>query len=254
MARRPTLSPSKISTYLACPVKYRWTYVDPRGRYYSRAKSYYSFGTTLHRVLERFHDAADAGVTTTHEALAALEESWISAGYQSAQEMQEALGEGKAIVESYVDQVHIAPRPTKTLAVEREMRLDMGRWDLLGRIDRLDEHPDGALEIIDYKSGRREMTEEDARCDLALACYQILVRAAHPDRRVFASLLSLRSGALVSAELTDEEAEEVRRDLLFIGDEMLDRDYESITPIRKPLCDTCDFLPLCRTHPDFAES
>ena len=32
-------------------------YVDDRGKWYLKAKSYYSFGTTLHRVLERFHDA-----------------------------------------------------------------------------------------------------------------------------------------------------------------------------------------------------
>lgn len=253
MARKPTLSPSKISTYLACPVKYRWTYVDLRGRYYLRARSYYSFGTTLHRVLERFHDAGDAGVTTTHEALAALEESWIDAGYRSAQEMQEALGEGRMIVESYLEQVALEPTTPNTLFVERSLRMDMGEWDLLGRVDRVDERPDGALEIIDYKTRRETVSSEDVLADLAMSCYQLLIRDRFPGRPVVATLVALRSGQRASASLTDEEVAELRADLLFLGDQMLHREYEEITPVFKDLCRTCDFLSLCRRHPEFAE-
>ena len=71
MARKQTLSPSKITTYLACPVKFGWTYLDPRGKWYLKSKSYYSFGSTLHKVLERFHNAGDTGVTTVGDALQA---------------------------------------------------------------------------------------------------------------------------------------------------------------------------------------
>ncbi|MBW7928955.1 MAG: PD-(D/E)XK nuclease family protein [Fimbriimonadaceae bacterium] len=103
MARKPTLSPSRISTYLACPVKYRWTYVDSRGHWYARAKSYYSFGLTLHRVLEAFHSSGDRGVPTAHEAIAAMEENWMDAGYSSPDEMADAIGEGKQILERYAE-------------------------------------------------------------------------------------------------------------------------------------------------------
>lgn len=252
MARKPTLSPSKISTYLACPVKYRWTYVDMRGRYYLRAKSYYSFGSTLHRVLERFHDSGDAGVTTTHEAIAALEESWIDAGYSSAQEMQEALGEGRTIVESYVDQVRLEPTTAQTLFVERTLRMDMGDWELLGRIDRLDEQEDGTLEIVDYKTGREGVGPDDVLGDLALGCYQLLVRDRYPGRPVVATIVALRSGERATASLSEQEAEELLSDLRFLGEQILHREYEEITPVFKGLCRYCDFLPLCRQHPDFA--
>jgi len=253
VARKPTLSPSKISTYLACPVKYRWTYADMRGRYYLRARSYYSFGTTLHRVLERFHDSGDAGVTTTHEALAALEESWIDAGYGSAQEMQEALGEGRAIVESYVDRVTLEPTTARTLFVERTLRMDMGDWELLGRIDRLDEREDGTLEIVDYKTGPEAVCTEDVLGDLALGCYQLLVRDRYPGKPVVATLVALRSGERATASLSEEETQELLGDLRFLGDQILHREYAEITPIFKGLCRHCDFLPLCRQHPDFTQ-
>jgi len=251
--RKPTLSPSKITTYLACPVKYKWTYVDDRGRWYLRSKSYYSFGTTLHKVLERFHDAGDTGVTTTDEVLAAYEESWIDAGYGSAEEMAEAFGEGRQILERHVSEAITRPPEAKTIYVERQFRHDLGPFALLGRVDRVDEYPDGTLEIVDYKSGRQEVLEDEVRTDIAMSCYQLLLRRKFPDRPVRARIIALRTGSNAAAALSDEELDEFERDIIALGQEILTEDYPELIPVFKPICTHCDFLPLCRKHPDFEE-
>lgn len=253
MARKPTLSPTKITTYLACPVKFRWTYVDDRGRWYLRAKSYYSFGITLHNVLQRFHDAGDAGVSTTEEVLQAYEESWIDAGFASAEEMAEAFGEGKAILERHVEEHAKAERRAKTLFLERQFSHDMGDFRLIGRVDRVDEHEDGRLEIVDYKSGRTDVRPEDVSTDIAMACYQLLLRRKFPDRPVFATITALRTGASASATMSDEELDQFERDILNLGREILSEDYPELTPVFKAICPRCDFLPLCRQHPEFVE-
>jgi RecB family exonuclease len=252
MARKPTLSPSKIATYLACPVKYRWTYVDDRGKWYMRARSYYSFGSSLHKVLQRFHDASDAGVATVGQALAAYEESWIDAGYRSAEEMAEAFGEGKDIIERYVEEAQVLPATAKTLWVERMLRKDLGEFALIGRVDRVDEHEDGSLEIVDYKSGRAAVDAEDVANDLAMCCYQVLVKARFPDRVVKATILALRTGSSATASLDDEALRAFEADLIELGREILSREYEEIVPVYKHLCPDCDFLPLCRKHPEFS--
>ncbi len=254
MARKPTLSPTKITTYLACPDKYKWTYLDARGKWYLRSKSYYSFGTSLHSVLQRFHDTGDRGVTTTSEAVAALEESWVEAGYSSQDEMAQALSEGKAIVERYVELRAVEAVSAKTLFVEKTLRADMGRFVLLGRLDRIDEHEDGTVEVVDYKSGRGTVTPEDVATDIAMGCYQLLLRRSFPDRPVRATILALRSGDRASATFTEEEAAEFEACVLAIGHEILDRDYASLLPVPKAICPTCDFLPLCRKHPEFEEA
>lgn len=253
MTRKPTISPSKITTYLACPVKYRWTYVDDRGKWYLKAKSYYSFGTTLHRVLERFHDSEQTGVETTQELFAAYDESWMSAGFNSAEEMAEAYGEGKHILERHVERCKLKPATAKTLFVERQMKLDMGAFMLVGRMDRIDEHEDGTIEIIDYKTGWQSVTDEDVASDIAMSCYQLLVRSQYPDRRVVASIHSLRSGEEASYSMSDEEMEEFRSDIAFIGTQMLNHDYEYLTPMYKRICPSCDFVALCRKHEDYSE-
>lgn len=257
MARKPTLSPSKISTFLACPVKFRWTYIDSRGRWYLRAKSYYSFGATLHAVLERFHDSEDMGVTTTEQALAALDESWIEAGFSSAEEMAEAHGEGKIIIERHVEESFKRPLSSKTLFVERQLRLEFDQFMLVGRLDRVDEHEDGTLEIIDYKTGRMTVTPEDVRHDLALGCYQLLLHSRYPDRPINSTIVALRSGESATATLSSDELQELKRDLEKLGELVLSEEYHELTPRFKELCRSghgcCDFLTLCRRHEDFGD-
>lgn len=251
--RKPTLSPSKITTYLACPVKYRWTYVDARGKWYLRSKSYYSFGSTLHRVLERFHDSGDAGVQTTEEVMAAYDESWIDSGYSSAEEMAEAYGEGREILERHVQQAIAKPSEAKTLFVERQLRKDLGEFALIGRVDRVDEYPDGTLEVVDYKSGRQGVSEEEVGSDIAMTAYQLLLKHKYPEAKVRARIIALRTGESAAATLTDEDLTRFEGDLTTLGHEILNEDYPELIPVYKPICTHCDFLPLCRQHPEFQE-
>ena len=236
---------------MACPVKYKWTYVDERGKWYLRSKSYYSFGSTLHSVLQRFHDEGDKGVTTAHEAVAALEESWIEAGYSSQEEMMEAMAEGKAIIESYVENFKAQPVTAKTLYIEKLLRADLGPFVLIGRLDRVDERNDGALEIVDYKSGRQTVNEEDIATDLAMNCYALLLRSKHPEKDVCASIVALRTGARATVNFGAKGLAVFQKDLVVLGEEILRRDYQSMVPVPKELCPTCDFLQLCSKHPEF---
>lgn len=251
MARKPTLSPTKITTFLACPVKFKWTYLDVRGRWYLRSKSYYSFGTSLHRALERFHDSGDNGVQTTEEAVAALEESWIDAGYRSADEAAEALGEGREIVTRYVEEQLRTEKRAKTLFTERQMRLDMGDFELIGRLDRLDERDNGALEVVDYKSGRSDVDPEEVRNDVAMSCYALLVKRKYPERNVLGSIVAVRTGLTGTVEWSSEEIDQIERDVLEIGTEIIAEDFQERVPVPKPLCRHCDFLPLCRQDPAY---
>lgn len=253
MAKKPTLSPTRVSTYLACPVKYRWTFVDPRGHWYVRAKPYFSFGLTLHRVLERFHDSGDQGVETVGQALLAYEENWIEAGYESPEAMAEALGEGKEIIERHVEREQEAPRTGRTLFVEKLLKKDLGRFRFIGRLDRIDEREDGTLEIVDYKSGRETVSEAEVASDLAMSAYQMLVRHAYPGRAVVATVHALRTGATASVSLSDDALFEFEQDLVYVGEEIVGREFEEVVPVRKRLCDGCDFRPLCRKHPDFED-
>lgn len=254
MPRKPTLSPSRLTTYLACPLKYRWTYVDPRGRWYLRAKHYYSFGTTLHRVLQRFHDSGDSGVETLQQAIQAVESEWIAEGYATPEQEATAQIEGKQIVERYVSRALEAPAEAHTLYLERMLRADLGQFYLLGRVDRVDEWPDGAIEVIDYKSGRSSVSPEDVATDIAMCCYQLLLKRMYPDRPIRATIVALRTGQAASSSLSDAELAQFESDLCALGEQILGTDWSEVVPTLKGICEDCDFVPLCRSWPEFDEA
>lgn len=243
-----------MSTFLACPAKYHWTYIHPKGRWYLRSKSYYSFGTSLHNVLQRFHDTADTGVEDISGAETAYEESWIDAGYASAEEAAEAFAEGKEILSRYIEEYAAREDKGETIMVEKTVRVDMGQFVLLGRIDRVDRLKDGTLEIVDYKSGRSNVTEEDVRGELGMACYQIIMRRLHPLDRVIATIVALRTGAHASVELSYDEIADAESSIKEIGATILNTNWEEVRPTYKRICKECDFLPLCRADSDFKEA
>lgn len=228
--------------------------MDPRGKFYIRAKSYFSFGTTLHRVLERFHDSGDSGVETVHEAIAALEESWIDSGFASPEEMAEALAEGHSIIERHIEEAAQRSVDANTLYVERSLKLEFEDFTIVGKLDRVDEHPDWTLEVIDYKSGRLAVTPDDVATDLSMAIYQLMLARANPGHPVRATIIALRTGVQASASLSQEELDLFEQDLIQVCRSILSENHLERVPIYKSLCKSCDFRALCRRHPSFAEA
>jgi RecB family exonuclease len=235
-------------------VKYWFTYHDARGKLYLKSKSVFSFGLSLHKVLERFHDASQTGVTTTEEALAALEEDWISAGYESQEEMADSYGEGKEIITRYVEATQQKSVVGKTLFTEKQVRTDYGDFVLVGRIDRIDEIRPNEWVVIDYKSGRSEVTEEDVRNEVAMGLYQLILSRLYPEKNVQLRIIALRSGAEATAQLTNSELLSLENDVRQLAQLMLNMDAETYVPEWKPICERCDFRPLCNQHPSYADS
>ena len=154
-ARKPSLSPTKISTYLTCPLKYRYVYLDKIGKYYQKSRSYFSFGTSLHQTLETYHTSETP--PTVEQMSERLDTAWISAGYQDKQQEAEHKSLGQEIVQAYhSSQVERIEQQVETIATEKTLKWDMDTWCLTGRVDRLDRHPDGTIEIVDYKSGKKD--------------------------------------------------------------------------------------------------
>jgi hypothetical protein len=86
-----------------------------------------------------------------------------------------------------------------------------------------------------------------------MASYQLLLKHKFPDRPVRARIIALRTGDSAAASMGDVELAEFERDILALGQEILHEDYPELVPVYKPICPHCDFLPLCRKHPEFEE-
>src|SRR5206468_7095706 len=92
----------------------------------------------------------------------------------------------------------VDPR-TEPIGVERTVSAPTSALVLSGRVDRIDERPDGSVVVVDYKTGRRPPADDDARASLALAVYA--VAAARTLRRPCAvvELHHLPTGTVAAA-------------------------------------------------------
>ena len=92
------------------------------------------------------------------------------------------------------------------VGVERTLAARTPRLALSGRVDRLDDR-DGELVVVDYKTGRRPLTTDDARGSMALAIYAITAGRTlrRPCHKV--ELHYLPTGEVIAWEHTDESLE-----------------------------------------------
>jgi RecB family exonuclease len=245
--RKPELSPTRLKTFLACPMMYRLEYVEKVGRFYHRARAGYTFGSTLHQALQNFHAQGGSAAVSAPELVAGMETVWQSQGYEDAAHEQAHKEEAAKILETYHAAAQARADETRPFVIEKMLRWDMGPFVLTGRVDRIDERlADGALEIVDYKSGRLGVTEEDVRGALAMSIYQLLAKRNWPERRVSATIHALRGGVTASASYTDEELTALEEDLRGLGMLILEKDFDAVRPVPLPhVCPGCDFLPLC---------
>lgn len=222
---------------------YKLTYVTRVGRFYYTPNIGDSFGSSLHRALQEFHNSGGHESQSSEQLTEMLRQTWVPAGYSSLDEEKEHQELGMRLLEDYHAN---GGSGSVMLFTEKQLREDMGSFVLTGRIDRLDERPDGVYEIIDYKSGRDCVTEEEVANDLAMSVYQLLAGRKYPGRRVIATIHCLRTGKSASAELSNDELVELEEQIRTVAAEMLEITEDTeIDPEWKPMCERCDYLKIC---------
>ncbi len=158
------LSYSRLSRYEQCPLSFKLHYVEKRKPEPGDAVR---FGSVVHAVLERLvrehMEAERTGPLSEERALELYREAWAAEGLTGLELFQEGIEILRAFVR---DQGELDHRDV--LAVEKEFRLPVGRFTVLGFIDRVDCVDGETVEVIDYKTNRqlftREEVEQACRC------------------------------------------------------------------------------------------
>ncbi len=160
---------SKIKTYHECPLLYKYKYVEDKREGLVPASS---LGVSIHRALEAYH----ANSNDPSELLFYYDDCWLGAGYSSAGEQMEWYLKGKKMMEDYAQAEY--QRKTTVDSTEREFIFQEGEWTFRGKIDRIDKHPDGSWEVIDYKTGTDMDLSIPVTESLQLGIYSVGARRA----------------------------------------------------------------------------
>ncbi len=176
---RQTLSPSRASDFMTCPLLYRFRVIDKLPEPPSIATAR---GTLVHAVLERLFDrpAADRTPQTARalvqpewERLAA-EEPGLATLFPAEAERSVWMSEACAMLDSYFT----LEDPTRLEPADRELYVETvleSGLRLRGYIDRLDVASSGDVRIVDYKTGTAPREEYEARALFQMKFYALVL-------------------------------------------------------------------------------
>jgi DNA helicase II / ATP-dependent DNA helicase PcrA len=249
---------SQFEAYERCPYQYRF---DNILRVPKRGNFQMSFGKTMHSTLQKilqtvsgvmnksqgalFGDVAKDknNPITLEECLKIYDESWIDEWYETEANKKKYHAKGKEMTKGFYEEYH--DNWPKVLFLEKAFALRMKVDDvgitIAGKIDRIDEMPDGKLKIVDYKTGKpKEKLEFNEKAQLLI--YQQAAK----------ELFRQEVGALCYRYLNDNS------EIEFLGKEkdfakLDDKISETIRAIRKgefpptpgQQCKFCDYNGIC---------
>jgi putative RecB family exonuclease len=265
VASVPALSYSSYRTYLECPLRWKFLYID---RLPEAPRGYFTFGRVVHSVLETLvrpliePPARRVGGEETQrtldewrpaggvaaevawigpEALIDLyERSWTSEGYSSPEEEARYRSLGRDLLLRYYE--HLVRERPHPVAVEEHLE---ARWDgipIHGYVDRIDRTPSGGLDIVDYKTSR-ELSSEDAKDSDQLSLYQVLVESNYTEPVERLTLYHLRSLTPLRARPRARGTLEHLHDRLGLVSDGIRSEAFEPNPGRQ--CARCDFQAMC---------
>ena len=200
-----TCTPTKLDTWLSCPRRYRFTYLERRPK--GAPWAHNSVGAAVHNALrDWWSQPLDRRTPDTASDL--VRRAWIDEGFRDGAQSAQWRERAAEMTGSYAATLDPADEP---VGVERTVAHRTHGLALSGRVDRIDRRPseDGGEElvVVDYKTGRRPLTTDDARSSLALALYVIAVRRTLRIRSRRVELHHLPTGTIAAHEHSEGSLE-----------------------------------------------
>ncbi len=192
--QRVSVSPSKIEAFGTCGL--RWLLTSCGGDGPSQGAA--DIGTLVHGIAFDLGDvdaAAMASEVDARWARLGLREGWVSDRKRS--EAHDMVGRLAAY---FADAV---PQGWTRVGAELSMRVTLGRAELRGQVDRLEQNGEGALRVIDYKTGSSRPRAADVPTHPQLGAYQLAVEeGGFPQSRTSAGAALLQIGKIANKGIT----------------------------------------------------
>jgi putative RecB family exonuclease len=249
-----TLSPSRASDFKTCPLLYRFRTVD---RLPEQPSPDAVRGTVVHKVLEDLFDLP-GHERTPERAAAMVESAWaqvleadpamaemFAADETGEPELSGWLESCRAVLERYFT----LEDPRRLEPAERELYVEtllQGGLLLRGFVDRLDVAPDGAVRVVDYKTGRSPGEAFEAKALFQMRFYALVIWRARGVLPAMLRLIYLGNGEMVSYQPDERDLLATERLVTAVW-EAIRRAHETgdWRPRRSRLCDWCSFQAYC---------
>jgi putative RecB family exonuclease len=243
------LSPSRANDFRTCALKYRLRAVD---RLPERPSADALRGTVVHKVLEDLFDVP-APERTPERAAGMVDATWRlvvqtepDAGeLLDGPELEPWLESCRSVLARYFD----LEDPRRLEPAEREQYVETlldSRLLLRGVIDRVDRAPDGALRVVDYKTGRASPPGFEAGALFQMRFYALVIWRSRGVLPAMLRLIYLGDGTTVSYVPDEDDLRATERQLEAVWRAIaLAHETGEWLPRRGRTCSWCSFQELC---------
>ncbi|WP_343212305.1 PD-(D/E)XK nuclease family protein [Actinomyces sp. 565] len=247
---RTALSPSRAKDFMQCPLLFRLRTVDRLPEPGSLATHK---GTLVHAILERLYDLP-ARDRTREAALDMLPGQWqthrekhpeVMGLFPDSAAVAPWLDEARTLISAYF---HLE-NPKRLEPAERELFVQTETRDgllLRGFVDRLDVAPDGAMRVVDYKTGRSPGPRFQEEALFQMRFYALVLWRLRGRAPARLQIVYLKDGRTLTHDPRLPELEATETKLAHIWDEVEDCTASGeFAPQRSRLCDWCAYQAQC---------
>lgn len=253
--RPPALSPSRAGDFMQCPLLFRFRAVD---RLPEPPSSAAARGTLVHSVLERLYDAP-LGERTREAALDMLPGEWDRLVEAEPRYARLFLPDGDAAdqpLETWLDGAgrllgtyFTLEDPNRLEPEARELYVESQLEDgplLRGIVDRLDVAPNGAIRVVDYKSGRSPRPGFENKALFQMRFYGLVVWRERGVLPKMLQLVYLGDGQVLRAEPQERELEVTETKIRGVWDAITTAARRGeFVPRPSKLCGWCAHQDIC---------
>lgn len=247
------LSPSRAADFMSCPLLYRFRTIDRLPEPFSRDAVR---GTVVHKVLEDLFDLP-AATRTPDRARDMLQPAW-EALLAAEPELAGMFGDTDADREAVawlascadvLDRYFTLEDPRLLEPAERELYVETlleSRLLLRGFVDRVDVAPDGAIRVVDYKTGRSPGEMFEAKALFQMKFYALVLWRTRGVVPAMLQLVYLGNGEIVRYVPDEHDLRATERKVEAVW-QAIRRAGESgdWRPSPSRLCDWCAHQALC---------
>jgi DNA helicase II / ATP-dependent DNA helicase PcrA len=243
-AERIRLSATAVEDYLGCPLKYKFHHLlkVPTG-----PQAALTFGNVMHQSVRHYFELRRTKLPSWADIEEFYLKRWRSMGFDDAYHEETYRQAGLEQLRAFVERHNGIEIDCGRIQMEQAFTIDLGDITLDGRIDQItlvDPIHDGAVELVDYKTGRPR-TERDAERSLQLSVYALAAKKALHLNPVRLTFYNLTTNEPVSSVRASEDLEEAMNTVRDVAVQIRNARFE---PTPGFGCRWCEFVSICPAH------
>lgn len=256
MKQKP-VSSTYIKTFLQCPQKFYYKYHERKDALQTGEAR--AFGIAVHEALEKAYKRLSGNRRPNNDDYEYTYQVFIDSSIDNGLIDQDLYAEGRQLLKDRLD--NFDPKE-KVIGLELKFGFrgsdiqvsTSGGTPLIGAIDKIVELDKDTLVVIDYKTSRTALTDNEASKDEQLSLYDLAVSKLFPNyKKVIVALDYLRLSPVITHR-TPKQRKQFEEFVDRVYDKIGKMKEEDVKPSLNEFCGWCDYKSFCPKYCEYVSS